>query len=105
MAKRKAGRKPKDIKDKEAEMIGSEFRMGADLLAASLAIGDADKSIKPQDRFTAAEIAWQRLVNIARGESDSLAMDASKFIIERTYGKSPIKAEQQGDHTFTINIS
>lgn len=102
--KRKVGRKPKTVQDVEQELLLATHRPGEAMRAAINSMGD-EREIPEGSRLTAAEIAWNRLVLIARGENDSLAMDASKFIIERTFGKAAPKLPTSGEHSLTIVIT
>lgn len=101
--KKKNGRKPKSIADRAEALYTAQHRLGAAMTAALAAI-DGGSAVRTDLRLTAAEIGWLRIVMIARGESDSLAMEASKFLIEQTHGKASPKAESVGEHSFTITI-
>lgn len=100
--------KTKNIIKLEKALHGDRFRPGAELVAL-IAEG---KSVDPSEinenlKMTAAEIAWLKIVQIARGGSDSIALEASKFIIERTFGKSTpqVDAAKLTDGTLIVRIS
>lgn len=93
--------KSKALEERESKMLATEFR-AAEIVAL---VGEIDKGKVPLDvRLTGAEIAWIRLVAIAKNGADSVAVQASQILLDRTYGKATQKADIKLDTEFKVVI-
>jgi len=130
MAKRKPGRKAKAVKDLEATLLEGKYRVGE--LIAAVEGADEPPAVPPEGaseadlaeyrdlqadwerrtnirqslRLTGAEIAWIRLVAIARAGIDADAKAACKTILDRTFGAVAPKESKDaaGGTSFTVVI-
>lgn len=102
----KKGPKAAEIREDERRLLDSAFRVTdlRNLLTAAGVDQDSiDQMVPVGARLTGAQIAWIRIVAMARGGNDSLALEASKYILDRTYGKASQKLEGSGDDgTFEV---
>lgn len=92
----------KAIVSHEQELLKQRFRVGPlrDLFE-EVQNGTVSDNLK----LTAAEIAWVRIVDIARSAPPSVALPASQYILDRAYGKAAPRAEGDEDgRAFTVVI-
>jgi hypothetical protein len=100
----KAGPKSQKVRMLEEILHDQRFRVRSllDALGPEFA---KDGQVPEELRMTAAEIAWVRLVAIAKAGGDSAAIAACSIILERTFGRVGQRKEGDDDEkSFTIII-
>lgn len=92
----------KSIVSHEQNLLKQKFRPGP---LRDLFEEVSDGTISDSLKLTAAEIAWVRIVDLARSGPPNIALPASQYIIDRAYGKAAPRAEGDEDgRAFTVVI-